>query len=139
VSAAVAAAAVKTRERVFTAAIMTGRADVAVAIARLIGVEVVELLIAAPGQWSVITVTRIEAVIDVAVETAVAMEPGTGSDEDAVIEPVRPIVAIGRAVIRSIVKVSVRAHWGYSDADADGDLCGRGRRTTKQGNCECCK
>src|ERR1700722_14351050 len=136
---AVAAAAVVAGERMFTASVVASRACMAVSIARLIATKVVELLIAARGERSVIAVTRIEAVIDVAVETGVPMEPGTGSDEDSVGEPVRPVIAVRRAFIGRIVKVPVRANWSYSDADADGDLCGRGRHATKQGNCECCK
>jgi hypothetical protein len=139
VVAAVASAAVVAGERVFTAGFMAGVADVAVAIARLIAAEVVELLIAACGVRSVIAVTRIETVIDVAVEVRGAVEPGTGSDEDAVVEPVGPVIAVRRAFIRRIVKIPVRAGWGYSDADADRDLGRRGRRATKQGNCECWK
>jgi hypothetical protein len=120
---AVAAATVVAGERVFTACIMAGTADVAVTVAGFITVEVVELLIATPRQRSVIAVTRIEAVVDVAVEAARAVEPGAGSDEDAVGKPVRPVIAVRRAVIRRIVKVSVGANRGHSNAYANGDLC----------------
>src|ERR1700728_2159404 len=129
---AVAAAAVIAGERVFAASCMAGIADMTVSITRLVAAEVVELLIAARRQRSVIAMMRIVAVIDVAVEAGMAVKPGAGSDEDSVGEPVGPVVAVGRAIIRSIVKVPVRADWGYSDAD--GDLCGRGRHATKQGN-----
>ena len=132
-----ASAAVVAGERVLTTGVMAGIAGMAVSIARLITAEVVELLIAARRQRSVIAMMRIEAVIDMAVETGVPMEPGTGSDEDSVGEPVGPVIAVGRALIRRIVKVPVRADRSYSDAD--GDLRGRGPRATKQGNCECCK
>ena len=119
---AVASAAVVAGESMFTAAIVSGIADMAVAIARFIGAEVVELLIAACGERSVIAVTRIEAVIDVAIEAVRAVEPGAGSDEDSVGKPVGPVVAVGRAFIRRIVKVAVGANRGHSDADAYGDL-----------------
>ena len=64
-----AATAVIAGERVFTAGCMPGIANMAVSITRLIAAEVIELLIAACRDWSVIAVTRIEAVVDVSVET----------------------------------------------------------------------
>jgi len=92
VSAVAAAAPMKAGEGVFTAAVVAGWADVAAAIARLIGVEVVELLSAAFGQRSVIAVARIEAVVDMAVEVGGAVVPVARSDKHSVHKPIGPVV-----------------------------------------------
>ena len=106
----------------FTAAVMAGVAYVALPIPRLVGVEVIECMLAAVRQRSCVTMMRIEAVIDVAVEAVRAVEPGTRSEEHPTNEPIRSIVAIGSTAIRGVVKVSVRAHRGRSNAYTDGDL-----------------
>ena len=59
-----------------------------------------------------IAVLWVESVIDVALEVGGAMKPGAGTDENAAIEPFRPVVAVGNAVIRSIVIVTVRDRQG---------------------------
>ena len=68
---------------------------------------------------AVIAVVRIIGVVYVTVEAVVAMEPGTCSDEDATGEPFRTIVAVGSAVVRSVVIVAIRAGWCYADANGD--------------------
>ena len=100
-------------------------ADVALAIVRLIRVEVGERLFVALRHWSVVTVVRIVAVIDVAVEAVRAMEPGASSDEHPASKPIRPIVAIGSAVIGGVVKVTVRAHGRRSDVNGNLSWCHR--------------
>jgi hypothetical protein len=112
-------------EGVFTARIMAGIADVASSVARLIAVEVVELLLAATRQGTVVPVVRIVAVVDMAVETGMAVEPGAGSDEHSADIPIGPIVAVGSAVVGRIVEIAVGAAGGRADVDADGNL-GRG-------------
>jgi hypothetical protein len=67
-----------------------------------------------------ITVTRIVAVVDVAVKAVGAVEPGACSDEQPAHKPIRPIVAVGRAVIGGIVEVPIGAT-GFN-ANTDGDL-----------------
>ena len=64
------------------------------------------------GPGAVIAVLWVESVIDVALEVGGAMKPGAGTDENAAIEPFRPVVAVGNAVIRSIVIVTVRDRQG---------------------------
>ena len=88
---------------------------------------------------AVIAVVRIIGVVYVTVEAVVAMEPGTCSDEDATGEPFRTIVAVGSAVVRSVVIVAIRAGWCY--ADANGDLGFRGGNCCHRGHEErsaCC-
>ena len=80
---------------VFAGPIMACRACVAMPILRLIGVKVVEWLLPASWIWSGVAVTRIVAVIDMAVETSRTVKPGAGPDEYPSSEPIRPIIAIG--------------------------------------------
>jgi hypothetical protein len=82
-------------ESVFAARIVTSIAYVASPVARFVSVEVVELLLSAPRQRSMITVAGIVAVVDVAIEAAVAVKPGTRSEKDATIKPIGPVVAVG--------------------------------------------
>jgi hypothetical protein len=120
------AVAVISGECVFTAGSVVAIACVAAAVARLVTVEVVELLFAAPGQGAVVAVTRVVAVVYVSVKVAGAVVPAAGTDEDPAIKPVRPVIAVGRAVVRGVVKVAVGADWLHSDAD--GELGGRNAR-----------
>jgi hypothetical protein len=89
---------------------------------------------------SSVTMTRIVAVIDVAVEAARAVEPWTGSNERPADKPVRPIVTVRSAVIGRVVKVAVGAYRSNSDVDVNlrgcdgsgtGDQCG-----SQCGKCE---
>jgi hypothetical protein len=66
---------------------------------------------------------RIVAVVDVAVEAVRAMKPRACADEYAAGEPIGPIVAIGSAVIGSVIEVPIGAH--RRDTNVDGDLGGR--------------
>ena len=70
---------------------------------------------------SVITPSRIEARTGM-----IAMEPRPGTNEDSAREPAWPIVTVGRASVRVIVVVAVRAHRSrphvgraYSDRNTD--------------------
>jgi hypothetical protein len=104
----------------FSACVMAGWAYVTSPISRLVAVEVVESLLAAPRQRTGITVVRVKAVVHVAVEAVPAVEPWACAKKDSADKPVRPIVAVGCAVIRSIVEVAIGAP-GF-DANADCDL-----------------
>ena len=120
-----AATTMEAREGMFIASIMPRVADMALTVARFISLKVVKLLRTVRRQRAVVAVARIVAVVDVAIKTVRAMEPGAGSNEYATSKPVGAVVAVGRAVIRSIVKISVRANGCGSDVD--GNLGGRGR------------
>ena len=96
----------------------------ALAVASLIAVEVIERRCSALGEWSVISVVGIEAIVDVAVEAAGSMEPRAGSEEETADEPVRAIIAIGCAVVGGVIEVAIGAHGCSADINADGDLGG---------------
>jgi hypothetical protein len=129
-------AAVISGESVFVARVMTGVASVASPIARLVAMEVVELLLIARRQRSSVPAAGIVPVVDMAVEFVGAVEPATGADENSAIEPIRAIVAIGRAVIGSVIEVPIRARGLHSDTERD--LGWRHARAAEYGNRESC-
>jgi hypothetical protein len=128
------AAAVIAGEGAFIASVVTAIACVASPIARLIAMEVVELLFVAPWHWSPVPMVRIVSVVDMAVELMGAVEPAASADEDSPIEPVRTVVTVGCAVIGSVVKIPIRARRLHSDAD--GDLGWHRARAAEQSNRE---
>jgi hypothetical protein len=107
-------------ERVFATGFMTGVAYVALSIAGLVAVEVVEGRLAARWDRSVVAVMGVEAVVNVAKEAMVSVEPWASANEYAAVKPVGAIVAVRCAVVRCIVEVSIGA--GGFDTDTDRDL-----------------
>ena len=122
---------------VFIVRVMAGVAGVALPIARLVAVEVVELLFAAARKRSAVTMMGIEAVVDMAVKAVRAVEPAASSNKHPVHKPIGPVVAVGCAVIWSVVEVPIGADG--LDSEGDGDLGWRYARTTEQGSCERCE
>jgi hypothetical protein len=107
--------------------------DVSVSIARFVAMEVVEGVVSAVWQRAVIAMVRIPSVIHVAVEAARAMEPRSGSNENAVHKPVWPVIAVGGAIVGSIVKVPIGAVGRRSKVHAYGNLgLGGGSKTHQQ-------
>ena len=96
----------------------------------LVSAEMIERLVSPGRMWTNVTVMWIEAVINVAMEVAWAVEPGTGSDEHAAIEPLGPVVPVWGAVVWGNVVVAVRADRRCSDID--GDLSGCRARNAQQ-------
>jgi hypothetical protein len=127
VSAALESAAV------FVDGTMTGIAYVALAIAGFVALEVAEGAVAAIRHGAGVAMMGIVAVVDVSVEAAGTVEPRTCANEQAAVEPVGTVVAVGRAVVGSVVVVAIGALGRY--ADADGDLAGRsgGRQGEPEG------
>jgi hypothetical protein len=66
---------------VFPTRLVAGIAYVALTVARLIALEVVERLGATSRRWAVIAVSRIVTVIDVAIEAMRSMEPRSCTKE----------------------------------------------------------
>jgi hypothetical protein len=119
---------------VFAAAIMARVAYVTLPIPRLVCVEVVELLLPASRQRSGVTVMRIVAVVDVAVEAVRAVKPRASANKYAAGKPIGAVVTVRSAVIRSIVEVPIGAHRRHSNVD--GDLGWRHGNTAYEGNRE---
>ena len=119
---------------VFTARTVVCGTYVALPIPRLVRVEVVECRLSALRHRSYITVVRIIAVINVAVEAMMTMEPWASADKYPANEPIGPIVAIGSAGVRCIVKVPIRTHGRH--ANIDRDLSWRHGHAARQCNSE---
>jgi hypothetical protein len=66
-----------------------------------------------------VTVARVIAVVDVAIEAVTTVEPWAGTNEDSTVEPIRAIVAVRGAIVGFVVEVPVRAPWLRSNGDAD--------------------
>jgi hypothetical protein len=119
---------------VFVGRFVTGIAHMALWIAGFVSLEVVEGLGTALRHWACVSVSRIVAIVDVAIEAAMAVVPGTGTDEYSAGEPVGTIEAVRGAGVGSVVKVPVGAYGRGSDAD--GDLSGCYGDTAHESNCE---
>ena len=124
------------REGVLIARIVTGGSYVTPSIPRLVAMEVVERCLPATRQRSVITVMRVVAVINMSEEPTRTVEPGPSSQKDSADKPVRPVIAVRSAVVRSVVEVSVGAHGGCPYVYANGNLRRSRLRTQQQGSGE---
>ena len=80
---------------VFAAPVMAGTACMAMPVLRLVSVKMVERLLALYRKWSVVAVARIVSVVDMAIKSVRAVEPGASPDEQPTGKPVRPVVTIG--------------------------------------------
>lgn len=102
------------------------RVDLAVFVAHFAAAKVLGVAIpagagcfAAMRICAVVSVIGMEAGIDVAVEVVMAVIPGAGADEEAAVEPLRAVVAVGRAVVRRDGVVAIGANGSGADVDAD--------------------
>lgn len=102
---------------VFARSVMAGITHVALAVSRLIGMEIVERMFSPVGHGPSVAMARIIAIIHVAIEPVVTVEPGTCANKDAAGEPVWPVIAIGRAIVGSVVEVAVRTDGRSADTD----------------------
>jgi hypothetical protein len=68
-------------------------------------------VLAACGEPTVVSLTKIIVMIHVPVEVFRPMEPGSGTDKYTAREPFRAVVTIGGAVIRRNFVVPIRADW----------------------------
>lgn len=75
-------------------------------------------------QMAMVAVARIVVVIYVTMKARMTMEPRTGTDEDTVAEPRWAIVAVRRAVVRSVREVSVGTDGLRSNIYGERNLCG---------------
>jgi hypothetical protein len=113
---------------------MPGIAYDAMRIMRLVGMEMVERRLPVRWIWAMIAVTRVVAIVDMAIKSMWAVKPGPGSDEYPAREPIGPIVAIGSTVIGREIVVAIRTDWGHPDVH--GYLRRRTPKTAQQGRSE---
>ena len=91
---------------------------VAATIAHFIAVEVLDVAwrmfgcrpLAVPRHRTMIAVVRVEVVVDVAVEVCRTMEPWARADEDAAVEPPRPVIAVRSAGVRCVIEIAIWAN-----------------------------
>jgi len=107
-------------------------------VTRLIGLEALEvvwvdLCWAASRQRLIVAMPRIECVVYMAVKAGRTVKPGTCADEHSTVEPLCSVIAVRRAVVRSVIVIAVRTTWFY--ANADGDLGLRLCCGDKEKNC----
>ena len=107
--------------------------SVAASITHLVSVEVIEGRLSTLRMWTNVAVMWIEAVINVAAEIVVDMEPRAGSDEHAAVKPLGTVVSIWGAVVWGEVVVAIRASRLCSDIDGDLGGC-RARDAQHSGN-----
>jgi hypothetical protein len=89
---------------------MSRIADVALSIPCLVALEVAERLRTALREGTMVSVPGVVPIIHVSVESMRAMKPWSGSDKHTTREPIRPVVTIRCAVIRSVIEVAIRAY-----------------------------
>src|ERR1700687_4148391 len=92
---------------------------VAVSFAHLVPVKVIEGLVSMLWIGTVIAMMWIKTVIHMAKEAISAMEPRADSDEDAPVEPLRPVIPVWGAVVWGKVEVAVGANWLHADIDGN--------------------
>ena len=105
--------------------------DVAAPIPHFISFEVGDSIqrlgrfrfLAAGRRWPLVSMIGMHAVIDMAVKVGGAVKPWAGSDKHAPGKPLRAIVAVGRAAIRSGVVIAIGTVGGDSNVDTDLSLC----------------
>jgi hypothetical protein len=100
------------------------------AVADLVSVEVLGRAVpplsrpvAVMRVFAMVAVFRMVVVVNIAMEVPGAVKPWSGTDKDAASKPLGAVVAVGSAVIRRDIVVTVGTNRGYSDADADLRVC----------------
>jgi hypothetical protein len=108
---------------VFAAPVMAGVAYMALPVPRLVSVKVVKRLLPALRHRSGITVMGVVAVVYVTIKAVMTVKPWASADEDPVTVPIRPVVSVDGAVIRSVVVIPVGTSRLNTDVDTDLRLC----------------
>jgi hypothetical protein len=140
-STAVVSATAATVEPTATAAMETiATAEAFTAMEAVVAAA--ETFMAVESATSIVTATVIAATTVESAAVVAAVEPGTGADEDATGEVVRPVVAVRSASVRIVAVVTVSAdrrgadgavHGAYTDAHAElrlGGACGKKKNSS---------
>lgn len=110
-STAVEAAAIAAVEAMIATTVPTATSPAVetVVVSAPVAVATVAVVAASVKAIAIVEAAAIEATSVVA-----AAEPGTGADEDAAGEVVRPVVAVGRAGVRIVAVVTIGADWRWA-------------------------
>jgi hypothetical protein len=93
---------------------------------------VIGRMLAARRHRTVITLTKVEAMVDVSVKMFRPVEPGSRPYEYAADEPLRPVISIRSTVVRRDFIVSVRTNRRRADVHADRNLRGSARGNSQE-------
>ena len=114
-------AAVEPGQRMLTSAgVAFPRSYIAVPVTRFVGLEMIEGGRTPFRQRSVVAVTRVITVIHMTDPACRPVKPGACTNKHAAGKPIGAVVAVGSAVIRSVIKVTVRTD--RRDSNIDGYL-----------------
>jgi hypothetical protein len=102
---------------VFASPVMAGVAYMAMPVLRLVGMEMAKRLLASYRHWSVVAVVGIVAVVDMAIKSVRAVEPGASPDEHPANKPIRTVVTVGRTLVGSIVEIAIGTNRCCPNAD----------------------
>jgi hypothetical protein len=80
-------------------------------------------MLSPPRHRSVIAMTVIEVMIDMAIEMIGAMEPRSSSNEHTARKPFRTVISVRRAVVRRNFVVAVRAYRRRTDLNCNLCVC----------------
>jgi hypothetical protein len=124
------------------AAYMAESARVADPVSHFISSEVVNVVdtlrrvraVAMIWRRAGVSVMNIEMVVYVTAKVSRAVKPRAGANENAVREPLRTVVAVGSAVIRSEVIVAIRARGFVIEPVIEHFVCVGSRREEHSGN-----
>ena len=117
----------------FVAAVLVRSTEigVAVTVAHFVAAEVLNMIgammfiemFAAMGIFAVPSIVTVEVIVDVSPEAFASVVPRPRPYEDSARKPLRPVIAIGRAIVGRIVKVAVWTNRGRSNLYRDLRLC----------------
>jgi hypothetical protein len=116
---AISAPALRSRD-VLTTAFMSRRSNVTLPIACFVGVKVGNGALPAVRHGTDITIVGVKPIVHVSVEAPGSMKPWSRPDKTPTNEPVRSVIAVGSAVVRGVVEVSIGTLG--READTRGDL-----------------
>jgi hypothetical protein len=115
--AATGVASARKSRGMFAAAVMTSITCMAMTVLRLVSMEMVERLLALYRIRPVVAVARIVAVVDMPIKSVRPVKPGSGSDEHPSEKPIRPVITVGRTLVRSIVEIAIGTNRWCPNAD----------------------
>ncbi len=115
--AATGVASARKSRGMFAAAIMTRITDMTMTVLRLVSMEMVERLLALYRIRPVVAVASIVTVVDMPIKSVGPVKPGAGSDEHPSEKPIRPVIAVGRTLVGSIVEIPIGTNRWCPNAD----------------------
>ena len=102
-------AAVEPGQRMLTCAgVAFPRGNITVPVTRFVGLEMIEGGRTPFRQRAVVAVTRVITVIHMTYPACRPVKPGPCTNKHAANKPIGAVIAVGSAVIRSVIKIAIR-------------------------------